>query len=59
MIVETPEGLKLVASPIKWDGHDLPVRIAPPRLGQHTDELLRELGYADDAIDRLRGTGVI
>ncbi|CAG0988946.1 succinyl-CoA:(S)-malate CoA-transferase subunit B [Burkholderiales bacterium] len=30
-----------------------------PRLGEHTREVLRELGYADDAIDALSRRGVI
>jgi crotonobetainyl-CoA:carnitine CoA-transferase CaiB-like acyl-CoA transferase len=30
-----------------------------PQLGEHTDEILGALGYDDDAVARLRGTGVI
>jgi crotonobetainyl-CoA:carnitine CoA-transferase CaiB-like acyl-CoA transferase len=29
-----------------------------PQLGQHTREILRELGYNDKAIDRFKATGV-
>ncbi|MEM7189208.1 MAG: CoA transferase [Pseudomonadota bacterium] len=32
---------------------------APPRLGQHNDEVLRELGRSDAEIDGLRAKGVI
>lgn len=35
------------------------VRAAPPTLGEHTDAILREAGYADAQIDELRRTGVI
>jgi formyl-CoA transferase len=30
-----------------------------PTLGQHTDEVLREIGYDDGAIEELRGRGVV
>jgi crotonobetainyl-CoA:carnitine CoA-transferase CaiB-like acyl-CoA transferase len=35
--------LRLVASPILVDGSPTPVRRPPPRLGEHTDEVLAEL----------------
>jgi formyl-CoA transferase/CoA:oxalate CoA-transferase len=35
--------------------HDMPMA---PQLGQHTREILRELGYNDKAIDRFKATGV-
>ena len=42
-----------VASPVRLDGDAQPRRAAP-RLGQDTDALLEELGYAPDAIFALR-----
>ena len=36
-----------------------PRRRFPPRLGEHTDEVLRELGYGDDDLARMRGAGLI
>ncbi len=36
--------LRLVADPIRLDGAMLPARLSPPALGEHTDEVLRELG---------------
>jgi formyl-CoA transferase len=35
------------------------VRRHPPLLGEHTDEVMRELGYAPDEIARLRADGAI
>ncbi len=35
--------LRLVADPIRLDGALTPVRLPPPRLGEHTEEVLREL----------------
>lgn len=38
-----------VGAPWKLDGASSPIRHAPPLLGQHTEEVLREvLGYADE-----------
>lgn len=40
--------------PLRLDGERLGVRTGPPRLGEHTRELLASLGYAPGAIDALR-----
>jgi crotonobetainyl-CoA:carnitine CoA-transferase CaiB-like acyl-CoA transferase len=43
-----------VASPVRVDGGDTHPRRAAPRLGEDTDALLEELGYAPHAIGALR-----
>jgi crotonobetainyl-CoA:carnitine CoA-transferase CaiB-like acyl-CoA transferase len=50
-------GFKLVASPFRI-GEPLPARPAP-KLGQHTEELLRELGYASEDIANLQREKVV
>ena len=49
---------RVLANPIKLDGARLPSRRAP-QLGEHTDELLLEVGYAAADIAALRADGVI
>ena len=50
------DGYRVLANPIKLDGERLPSRRAP-QLGEHTDAVLLELGYDDDAIEALRAGG--
>ena len=63
MLTPTPHpripGFRTVALPIQWDGERPQVRRIPPRLGEHTDEVLTELGYARDEIERLERQKVI
>ncbi len=41
--LSTQAGYETVAYPVRFDGERLPVRTAPPRLGEHTVVLQREL----------------
>ena len=50
-------GFKLVASPFRL-GEPLPAQPAP-KLGQHTEALLQELGYASDEISQLKRENVV
>jgi crotonobetainyl-CoA:carnitine CoA-transferase CaiB-like acyl-CoA transferase len=49
----------LVANPIKFSATPPAYDRAPPTLGQHTDEVLGELGVAPAEIERLRSRGVV
>ena len=51
--------LRLVSSPLKLSATPVQLRRAPPLLGQHTDEVLQELGVDAAERVRLRATGVI
>jgi crotonobetainyl-CoA:carnitine CoA-transferase CaiB-like acyl-CoA transferase len=59
--VEHPHAgmVPLVASPLKLSATPVDLRHAPPLLGQHTDEVLREAGYDDEEIAALRTRGAI
>jgi crotonobetainyl-CoA:carnitine CoA-transferase CaiB-like acyl-CoA transferase len=48
-----------VASPVRVDGGDTQPRRAAPRLGEDTDALLEELGYAPHAIGALRDQAAV
>jgi crotonobetainyl-CoA:carnitine CoA-transferase CaiB-like acyl-CoA transferase len=45
--------------PIRFSGTPTELTPLAPSLGQHDDEVLRELGHSDDAIAALRAAGVI
>ena len=53
------QALDLVASPIKLSATPVRVQRAPPLLGQHTDEVLQEIGIGAAARAVLREHGVI
>jgi succinate--hydroxymethylglutarate CoA-transferase len=55
-----PDGrrARMIAAPIRVPGVPAPTRAAP-RMGAHTDALLREAGYTDARIAELRASGAI
>jgi crotonobetainyl-CoA:carnitine CoA-transferase CaiB-like acyl-CoA transferase len=48
-----------INSPIWIDGSDKQQPRHPPQLGQHSDEVLREVGFDDAEIQRLRTAGAV
>jgi crotonobetainyl-CoA:carnitine CoA-transferase CaiB-like acyl-CoA transferase len=52
--------MKLLGPVAKLSRTPAAIRSAPPALGWHTDEVLRELlGYSDETLAELRRTGAI
>jgi crotonobetainyl-CoA:carnitine CoA-transferase CaiB-like acyl-CoA transferase len=49
----------LAGGPVIMDGTPVTYRTAPPTLGQHTGDVLNELGYGAAAVERLRADGVV
>jgi len=50
---------RAVGLPIRWDGERPGVSRVPPQLGEHTAEVLAELGYDESAIKELAARHVI
>jgi formyl-CoA transferase len=51
--------LRMVGPPVQMSGTPLRPQGASPALGQHTDELLRALGYDEARITDLRARGIV
>jgi formyl-CoA transferase len=51
--------IKLVGIPYKFSATPLSIRRHPPTLGEHTEEVLRELGYSEAEVAALRAEGAI
>jgi len=51
--------IRLLTSPVLFNGKASPVKMPAPELGQHTEEILLELGYTWDDIGELKEHNVI
>ncbi|MEE9285926.1 MAG: CaiB/BaiF CoA-transferase family protein [Dehalococcoidia bacterium] len=56
-----PDGgrITLFTTAIRLSGQEFAFRRPPPRQGQHTDEILGELGYDDAEVERLRRVSAV
>lgn len=63
MIVDVPhpavEGLRAPASPLRLSEGPSSIRRHPPENGEHTEEILFELGYSSDDIASLEANGAV
>ncbi|CAD0098197.1 unnamed protein product [Aureobasidium mustum] len=51
--------IKLVNTPVKFSESTPGIRSPPPTLGQHTGEVLKELGYAETEVEELKRLAVV
>ena len=65
MVIEMPHAatggvpVKLIANPLRLSATPPDYRIPPPVLGEHTEEVLGEIGLGRDEIAALRAKGVV
>jgi crotonobetainyl-CoA:carnitine CoA-transferase CaiB-like acyl-CoA transferase len=58
-LVQTGLGRETVAFPLSFDAGRVTHRSPPPRLGEHSVDVLREAGYGDEEIARLVAEGIV
>lgn len=58
-IVQELAGRMRLAEPLTVDGERVTHATPPPALGEHTRELLREAGYAEEEVDELVAAGIV
>jgi crotonobetainyl-CoA:carnitine CoA-transferase CaiB-like acyl-CoA transferase len=51
--------MRLAPSPVRLEGASPPLRLRPPRLGEHTNELLEAAGLSPAEVEGLRSAGVV
>ncbi len=59
MPVEGRRTARLVQTPLHFSESPVAARLSPPRLGEHTDEILAAAGYTSERIHELRERGVV
>ena len=58
-MVRSIAGVPLMGSPVRLDGERADSNLPPPRLGEHTAEVLKGLSVSEGEIERLKVAGVV
>jgi crotonobetainyl-CoA:carnitine CoA-transferase CaiB-like acyl-CoA transferase len=58
-ILQELAGRMRLAEPLTVDGERITHASSPPALGEHTREVLREAGYAEEEVDELVAAGIV
>ncbi|MEE3214676.1 MAG: CoA transferase, partial [Pseudomonadota bacterium] len=53
------DGVPQVANPLRFDGESATADVPPPKLGEHSERVLADMGLSADDIARLRREGII
>lgn len=51
--------VRVLSHPVRYDGASPPLRGVPPELGEHTEEILAELGYDEGSIEKFKAEGAV
>ena len=51
--------IKVLNNPIKLSETKAEIKCKAPELGEHTDDILKDLGYSAELIDDMKGKGVV
>ncbi|MFF2854777.1 CaiB/BaiF CoA transferase family protein [Peribacillus sp. NPDC058002] len=51
--------VRLLSHPVQYNGETLELRKSPPKLGEHTEEILKDLGYDQETIKEYSQKGFI